>query len=295
MSRPNILLTNDDGIDAPGLASLYEELTAIGEVTVVAPAADQSGVGRTRNDSVTLVDHPWGYQLRGTPADCVAFGLGGGVGIDFDFVVAGVNDGPNIGNYVIGRSGTAGACVEAAFLDVLGIAVSAYHSQDFHCYPAEDYDFDRPARITRELLEELQSTDVPTELGFLNINAPVDRLSPPLRLTRPVADYSQRVEYESDDARVPNGHHDTNSDPDLSQADTDGITVELIDKTWPHVDGYENPLHEAAEYKGRYPEASDRRALIDGAVSISPLSLPHSFVDSPALTTLIEDFNHTES
>jgi len=46
MSRPSILLTNDDGIDAPGLASLYEELTAVGDVTVIAPAENQSGVGR---------------------------------------------------------------------------------------------------------------------------------------------------------------------------------------------------------------------------------------------------------
>lgn len=293
MSRPNILLTNDDGIDAPGLASLYEELTAIGDVTVIAPAENQSGVGRTRNGSVTLADHPWGYQLTGTPADCVAFGLGGGVETEFDFVVAGVNDGPNIGNYVVGRSGTVGACIEAAFLDVPGIAVSAYHSQDYHCYPAEDYEFDRPAVLTRQLLEQLPSTDVPADLGFVNINAPVDCPSPPLRLTRLVADYAQRVEYESDDSRVTHGYHESIPDRDASQADSDGTKVELIDKTWPHVDGYENPLHEAAQYQDRYAETSDRRALIDGAVSITPLSLTHSYVDSPALTALIEGLNGT--
>jgi len=270
MSRPAILLTNDDGIDAPGLAALYEELTAIGSVTVIAPRRNRSGVGRTRNGSVTVDDHPWGYRVRGTPADCVAFGLGGGVETEFDFVVAGVNDGPNIGNYVIGRSGTAGACVEAAFLDTPAIAVSAYHTEDFHCYPAEDYEFDRPASLARELLTALQRRGVPSDLGFVNVNAPVDRPSPPIRLTRPVADYSQRVEYESD-------------------GDGTEGAVELIDKTWPHVDGYENPLEEAAAYKNRYPESSDRRALIAGAVSISPLSLPHSVVESPALDELVEE------
>lgn len=291
MSRPKVLLTNDDGIDAPGLASLYEELTGIAEVTVVAPAENQSGVGRMRNGRVTLVDHPWGYELNGTPADCVAFGLGGGVETEFDVVVAGVNDGPNIGNYVIGRSGTIGACVEAALLDVVGIAVSAYHSQDFHCYPPEDYDFDRPATIGRHVLEKLHSTSVPADLGFLNINVPVDRPSPPLRLTRPVADYSQRVTYDSVDSPVTGSHHDSIPDRDMSTAEASGTPVELIDKTWPHVDGYENPLPEAAQYKSRYPETSDRRALIDGAVSVSPLSLPHTFVDSPELDTLIEDIN----
>lgn len=123
MGRPIVVLTNDDGIDAPGLASPHEELTAIAEATVVAPAANQSGVARARDGRVTIADHPWGYELHGTPADCVAFGLGGGVETTFALVVAGVNDGPNIGNYVIGRSGTTGACVEAAFLDVPGIAV----------------------------------------------------------------------------------------------------------------------------------------------------------------------------
>ncbi|WP_433634414.1 5'/3'-nucleotidase SurE [Halomicrococcus sp. NG-SE-24] len=273
MTQPNVLLTNDDGIDAPGLASLYEELTAIADVTVIAPADNQSGVGRTRNGTVTLADHPWGYQLTGTPADCVAFGLGGGVETEFDFVLAGVNDGPNIGNYVIGRSETVGACVEAAFLDVPSIAVSAYHSQDYHCYPPDQYEFNQPAAITRQLLEQLTSANLSTDLGFLNINAPVNCTSPPLRLTRLVADYAQRVEYERDKSSVNDGSHTSIPDRDASQHDLDGTTIELVDKTWPHVDGYENPLHEADQYQDRYPEASDRRALIDGAVSISPLSL----------------------
>ncbi len=293
MTRPHILLTNDDGIDAPGLASLYEELTAIANVTVIAPAENQSGVGRTRNGTVTLADHPWGYKLTGTPADCVAFGLGGGVETEFDFVVAGVNDGPNIGNYVVGRSGTVGACIEAAFLDTPAIAVSAYHSQDYHCYPADQYEFTQPAIITRELLEELTSTDLATDVGFLNVNAPVDRASPPLRLTRLVADYAQRVDFERDDPSVNEGYHESIPDRDASQSDLDGVTVELVDKTWPHVDGYENPLHEATQYQDRYPETSDRRALIDGAVSITPLSPTNSYVDSPALTTLIESSNDT--
>lgn len=288
MSLPSILLTNDDGIDAPGLTALYEELNEIGTVTVIAPAENQSGVGRTRNGSVTVVDHPWGYRVTGTPADCVAFGLGGGVETEFDFVVAGVNDGPNIGNYVVGRSGTVGACIEAAFLDVPGVAVSAYHSQDYHCYPPADYEFDRPAVITRQLLEQLSLTELPGDLEFMNINAPVDRQSPPIRLTRLVADYAQRVESGPTDSQERNGSQGSIPDRDAGQSDLDGTTVQLIDKTWPHVDGYENPLDEADQYRDRYPERSDRRALMEGAVSISPLSLTHSAVDSPALTALIE-------
>jgi 5'-nucleotidase len=228
--------------------------------------------------------------VRGTPADCVAFGLGGGVDIDFDFVVAGVNDGPNIGNYVVGRSGTVGACIEAAFLDVPGIAVSAYHSRDFHCYPASEYEFDRPAGIARQVIDSLTSIDEPIDV-VLNINAPVDRPSPPFRLTHLVTDYAQRVEYESDSSRERNGHHESIPDRDATRPDSEGTVVELIDQTWPHVDGYENPLIEGAQYRDRYPESSDRRALIDGAVSISPVSLFQSSVDSPALRALIERLN----
>ena len=58
MADPDILLTNDDGIDAAGLVRLYEELTAIGEVTVVAPSENQSGVGRTRPHAAVRRDHP---------------------------------------------------------------------------------------------------------------------------------------------------------------------------------------------------------------------------------------------
>lgn len=293
MTRPTVLLTNDDGIDAPGIASLYEELTAIADVTVIAPATNQSGVGRTRNGTVTVSDHPWGYQVTGTPADCVAFGLGGGVDDAFDFVVSGVNDGPNIGNYVLGRSGTVGACVEAALLGVPGVAVSAYHSRDFHCYPPDHYEFDRPALVTRELLERLTAADVATDLDVLNVNAPVDRQSPPIRLTSLVVDYAQRVEYEPTDVSVTDGYHESIPDRDATLGEPDGADVELVDKTWPHVEGYENPLEDAGRYRDRYPETSDRRALIDGAVSVSPLSRTLSPVDTPALASLLEQGTRT--
>lgn len=300
MTRPTVLLTNDDGIDAPGLASLYEELTGIADVTVVAPAENQSGVGRIRNGTVTVADHPWGYRVSGTPADCVAFGLGGGVDREFDFVVAGVNDGPNIGNYVVGRSGTVGACIEAAFLGTPGVAVSAYHSKDYHCFPPDQYEFDRPAVVARRLLEQLPSTDLPSDIGVLNVNAPVDRASPPLRLTQLVVDYAQRVDYGADDTSVVDGHHESipdrdvsRADPEVSRSDRGGIDVDLVDKTWPHVEGYENPLGEAGQYRDRYPEASDRRALIDGAVSVSPLSPSLSTVESPSLSSLLDAIDGT--
>lgn len=276
MDDLRILVTNDDGIDAPGIASLYEELTALGEVTVIAPSENQSGVGRTRNGSVAVADHPWGFALDGTPADCVAFGIGTDEP-DFDVVVSGVNDGPNVGNYVVGRSGTVGAGIEAAFLGVPALAVSAYHSREYHCFPAESYDFDRPAKVARRLLERVGVDEVFDDVDLLNVNAPVDVADPGLRLTRMVADYGQHVEFESGEPAADGG-----TEPEESSR-----TVELVDSTWPHVTGWDSPFPGAEAHRDRYPEDSDRLALLDGDVSVSPLSITHEFAESPGLADAV--------
>jgi 5'-nucleotidase len=284
MRTPRVLLTNDDGIDAPGIGRLYEELRSVADVTVVAPAENQSGMGRLRNGSVRIVDHPMGYELDGTPADCVAFGLGGGVDGGFDLVVAGINDGPNLGNYVMGRSGTVGAGMEAAFLGVPAVAVSAYHSEDFHCSPPDEYDFSRPAAVARRLIERTAGSNLFDEVDLLNVNAPVDVAASGARLTRLLADYGQRVE-----ANPGEGTGDGEDDEAARAGEpADGRRVRLVDQTWPHVDGFENPFPGLDAHRDRYPDDSDRRAVIDGAVSISPLSLAHEYVASPELAELVD-------
>jgi 5'-nucleotidase len=271
----SILLTNDDGIDAPGIASLREELTALGDVTVVAPDGNRSGVGRTRNDVAVAREHPWGYALGGTPADCVAYGLRG-LGEEFDVVVSGVNDGPNAGNYVVGRSGTVGAGIEAAFLGTPALAVSAYHSTDFFLSPPEEYDFSRPARVARALVARALDADVYDDVDLLNVNAPVDSPSPPVILTEPYHDYEQHVERSVD----PDG-----DEYDLAE---DEHLVRLSDRTWPGVVGWENPFPPTEEHRDRYPLGTDRRAMVDAAVSVSPLSVSHGVADSPHLADVVE-------
>ena len=267
-----ILVTNDDGIDAPGLASLRDELRAIADVTVVAPAENQSGVGRTRNELVDVEEHPWGLVVEGTPADCVAYGLRG-IDQSFDMVVAGVNEGPNTGNYVVGRSGTVGAGLEAAFLGVPAMAVSAYHSTDFFIIPPEEYDFARPARIATELVRRTVDAAVFGEVDLLNVNAPVDAPTPSVMLTEPYHDYEQVIEQERvvTDEGAPVRHR-----------------VRLHDRTWPGVVGWENPFPPVEGYRQRYPVGSDRRALVDAQVSVSPLSVTHGSPDSAALAAVIE-------
>ncbi len=283
-SEPTILLTNDDGIDAPGIASLREELTAVGDVTVVAPADNQSGVGRTRTNAVTREDHPWGYALAGTPADCVAYGLRG-LDREFDLVVSGVNSGPNAGNYVVGRSGTVGAGVEAAFLDTDAVAVSAYHAEDFFPFPAEEYDFSRPARVGAAVVERAVDDRLFEAVDLLNVNAPVDVADPHIRVTDPHHDYDLTVEHERTDPEA-----DPDDVPD--GVDPGDEVVRLQDTVWPGVVGWENPFPATDEYRNRYPVGTDRRAMIDGEVSVSPLSVSRT-AGREATERLVADLNVT--
>jgi len=273
MSSPEILLTNDDGIDASGLASLREELTAVGDVTVVAPHENQSGVGRTRSSSAVRHDHPWGYSLEGTPADCVAYAING-LDTEFDAVVSGVNDGPNAGNYVVGRSGTVGAGIEAAFLGVPALAVSAYHAVDFFPHPPEEYDFARPARVAADLLDRALATDTYSDVDLLNVNAPVDAPEPDARITRPTHDYDLDVAHDGEAV-----------DRDLGNGET---AVRLSDSVWPDTEGFENPFPLADQHEERYPHGSDRRAMVEGEVSVSPLSVDHGHAESESLVGVVD-------
>jgi len=290
MAGPTILLTNDDGIDAPGLARLYEELTAIGEVVVVAPAENQSGVGRTRSHAAVRTEHPWGYALTGTPADCVAYGLRG-LEADFDIVLAGCNHGPNVGNYVTGRSGTVGAGIEAAFLGTPAIAVSGYHHEDFFPDPVDAYDFGRPATVTVELCLRAREAGLLSPGMLLNVNVPLDVAGPRMVQTRPAPDYDLQVEHDVDPEEIDAAEvfgQETVEDAE------EGQLVSLDDAVWPDAVGFENPFPLPEEARDRYPEGTDRRALIDGEISISPLSIEHDDEHTEALADVVAGFNEKQ-
>jgi 5'-nucleotidase len=282
MSKPHVLLTNDDGIDAPGLAALYEELTGVAAVTVVAPMENQSGTGRTRTHRTAREAHPWGHTIDGTPADCVAYGIGG-LDAEFDMVVSGCNHGPNAGNYVVGRSGTVGACIEAAFLDTPAIAVSAYHASEFFVFPPEEYDFGRPARVARELVVRSLASEAFEDADILNVNVPVDVPESPMRLTEPHPDYDIHVEHDVTD-------HD---EVDIGK-ERDG-DIALRDVVWPETRGWQNPFPVDDEVRERYPRGTDRRALIDGAVSVSPLTAPPVAVTTSAIEDVVDGYNDSEA
>ena len=125
-----ILLTNDDGIFAKGIETLYLALIEEHEVTVVAPETEQSAVGHAitwldplRVNTVNRNGHFFGHALKGTPADCVKIAVNELMNPPPDMVVSGANLGANVGVNVI-YSGTVSAATEAAVLGIPGIAVS---------------------------------------------------------------------------------------------------------------------------------------------------------------------------
>jgi 5'-nucleotidase len=171
-----ILVTNDDGIMAPGLLALRQALAGLGEVTVVAPMTPQSAVGH----SITLTDPlrvhridlgggVMGYGVDGRPADCVKLGVLELMPERPDLVASGVNLGANVGINVF-YSGTVAAAVEGAYYGLPSVAVSV---ED-----ADTVDFAEAARIARRLIEQMLARR-PATPALLNINVPDLSKGPP--------------------------------------------------------------------------------------------------------------------
>lgn len=126
-----IVLTNDDGIDAPGLQSLYERLQGAGHIIVVAPNGPQSGVAHQVTTHTPLIVkgvEANRFSVSGTPADCVRIALKV-LAPDADWVIAGINPGANLGSDIY-NSGTVAAAREAAILGRRAIAISQYIARD---------------------------------------------------------------------------------------------------------------------------------------------------------------------
>ncbi len=164
-----ILVTNDDGIEAPGIAALADSLKEIAEVTIVAPLKEQSAVGHaiTMQLPLRVTDYNkngvfFGYAVSGTPADCVKIGIRNIMKTAPDLVVSGINHGSNTAINII-YSGTVSAAREAAIMDIPSMAISVTN------HAASDFRF--AGKITRLLAQELAGKDLP--LGtLLNVNVP---------------------------------------------------------------------------------------------------------------------------
>jgi 5'-nucleotidase len=167
-----ILVTNDDGIRAPGILALARAMTALGEVTVVAPADNQSGKGHSLTllepifvDKVALEGISTAYAATATPASCVKLALGALMSDKPNLVVSGINRGQNLGrvSYV---SGTVGAAREAALQGIPAIAVSLKLAEG-----ATDVSYAAAAAASRQIAELLKTANLPPGV-FLNVNVP---------------------------------------------------------------------------------------------------------------------------
>ena len=171
-----ILLTNDDGIYAPGLAALERELASLGEVRVVAPATEQSGVGHSITFLMPLVakevydgDRLRGWAVEGSPADCVKLGIFEYFDEPPDLVVSGINGGLNAGINVL-YSGTVAAAIEGAFFGVTSVAVSLEFD--------EHANVEKAAELVGGIIQQiLENQDQQPQL--YNINIPTSAIANP--------------------------------------------------------------------------------------------------------------------
>src|SRR5687768_7246080 len=164
----HVLVSNDDGVDAPGLRMLAETLRSAGHrVTVVAPDRDRSGA----SNSLTLDqpiragrrdEHTW--SVAGTPTDCVHLALAGMLDGDPDIVLSGINNSSNLGDDVI-YSGTVAAAMEGRCLGLPAVALSLVTTDH------KPRNFDSAARAAVELLSRLLSDPLPADT-ILNVNVP---------------------------------------------------------------------------------------------------------------------------
>ena len=164
-----ILLTNDDGIHAPGLAAMERELRELGDVSVVAPAHEQSGVAHSITFLSPLIcqevfagDRQRGWAVEGSPADCVKIGVHELCPRRPDLIVSGINGGLNAGINVL-YSGTVAAAIEGAFFGITSVAVSLEF--DAHAQ------FEKAARLARRIIEQILRLKT-AESQLYNLNIP---------------------------------------------------------------------------------------------------------------------------
>jgi 5'-nucleotidase len=202
MKTKKILITNDDGVSAPGLMALAVELQKFGEVTILAPDKNWSVCGHARTldrpmkiKEVCLENGMQAFAADGSPADCVALAARGFLPQQPDLVVSGINTTANLGEDVL-YSGTVAAAMEAAVWGIPGVAVSL----DVPSLPGGPRDYSTAAYFARRVVENVSIYKIGAKV-VLNINIPALPLDEirgiqSTRLGRRI--YHDRVERQED-------------------------------------------------------------------------------------------------
>jgi 5'-nucleotidase len=237
---PNILLTNDDGIHAPGLRALLPALNDIGTVTVVAPSAERSASAQSLTLRQPIYCDQIGereYSVEGTPADAVILAFHTLLPQKPDLVVSGINRGGNMGENIY-YSGTVGAAMEGAINQVPAIALSLSYKGK-----VGEYDFKPAAEFVRVLAPLVLQDGLPKGV-MLNVNVP-QPWKGGVRLTRQSSKITRNLLTPGQDPRGRKYY-------------------------W---------LHEQQIVEGIEPD-TDMAAIRDGAISITPLQLDHTHSQS---------------
>jgi 5'-nucleotidase len=169
----HILVTNDDGVTAPGLLALAKEMRAMGQVTVLAPDHNWSASGHVKTmhrplrvKETQLADGSPALATDGAPSDCVALAMLGLLPHKIDLVVSGINPNPNLGHDVT-YSGTVTAAMEAAIWGLPGVAVSLDSPEG----EVDGLDFSPAARVARRVVSAILQKGLPKGV-LLNVNIP---------------------------------------------------------------------------------------------------------------------------
>jgi 5'-nucleotidase len=262
----HILLTNDDGIYAPGLEALHDELLRLGTVDVVAPSVEQSGVSHSITYLEPLLAHEvfrharlFGRAVRGSPADCVKLAMLQICNTPPDLVVSGINAGANTGINVL-YSGTVAGAIEGAFFGITSIAISLAGS--------DNPDYSRAAHLAVPLIEQILAGETRPG-GLWNMNLPDSRPGWPVGVkTVPMGleRYGEAMERRIDPRGRP--YFWTMTVADESHALEPGSDVEGV------ADGYITltPLHFDLTDRGRLQEVATRtwKLAKDNAESSNP-------------------------
>jgi len=230
----HIMVTNDDGIHAPGILALSLALRELGEVTVVAPDRERSAVGHslTLHSPLRVFElRPGFHAVDGTPTDCVNMGIHSLLPFRPDIVVSGINHGPNLGDDIT-YSGTVAAAMEATLMGIPAIAVSLASFDDNGHFPAA-------AAVALRVARQVLTNGLPQDT-FLNVN-------------------------------VPNRPADTMGRPLITRQGKRSFVGKIVDKIDPRGRKYFWIGSEEPDFNDE--EGTDFHAINRGHVSITPLHL----------------------
>jgi len=225
--NPLILVTNDDGIASPGLHAVAQAVLPLGEVLVVAPARQWSGAGRSMpaEDNGDISPYPLeidgkpvaAYQVDSSPALVVVHALLEVVSRRPALVISGINYGENLGADIT-VSGTVGAALQAADLDIPALAASLQTPKETHFNPSDNVDFTAAAHFTRLFARWVLGVTLPFDVDVLKIDVPDDATpDTPWRLTR----VSRQAYFVADGTIHGNINYEPLPHPERAEPDSD--------------------------------------------------------------------------